>query len=206
MPRTLYDADENEIEVLTEEEIAELKALADKAKELESSKGELEAKIKEIEQNVNPNWKEARKVIDNLKGALKKQGKDIDDDGNIVEKHEFTPEKIAEIAAKKAQEIIVGQHLKKSLQGYDEEKQKSIRGVFDKLSSGEEVNLDNVDTFFQQAVNTVSPMRPNDPIATAISAGSNRGSAGGSKTNFADTEQGKSLASDLGMSLEEPKK
>ena len=91
MPRKLFDAEANEVEVPDETELETLKASAKEAEDLK-------IKLAEAEEAANPNWKEARTKVKKY-DALRKNGVDVDDNGNIVnQKEEITMEKVRQEA------------------------------------------------------------------------------------------------------------
>lgn len=223
MPRKLYDDDGKEIEVLTDEEVKDLKTKAEaggKAEEytklvndVRSALGVgkdanvLEA-IKEAKDSSNPNWKLARGKIDRLTTFIKSkiQGAEIDDEGNVkATEATMTPEQIRSEVASATKKEMLGAYINQKLSKMPDDKRTVVQKYYQKLTTGEEVTLENVDKFIGEAINIVIPKGSaffpqfggNDPVITDEH-----------KEDFAATEAGKTAGKFMGLrsTAEEAKK
>ena len=70
---------QTKVEVLEKEKNESATKLA----EYETAKADLEAKNKELEGQVNPNWQKARQTIEALKEVAKSKGVELNDDGTV---------------------------------------------------------------------------------------------------------------------------
>lgn len=158
MPMTLYDAEGNPQEVPTAEEIEASKAEFQKKEEEMKAQVETLSKEKEdLEQNSNPNWKAIREVNKKLKDALKTQGKDVDEQGNIIDKKEFNEEEVLGKAKEMFKEENFLSEKERLLSQYSDEDKKTLVLYIDKLMVGEEKNISNLHKFIDQAKNFVFP-------------------------------------------------
>ena len=153
------------MEDLTDQQLEELKQKADsaekfkgeseaKAKEYETAKVEWEKKEKEYQESVNPNWQKARKTIDTLKEVAKSKGVEVDEDGNIKNAPQNVDiEKVREEARNTARQELLGGRLNEILDEYDDASKPVVKKFYDKLVFGENVNLQNIRGYVQQAEN-----------------------------------------------------
>lgn len=216
MPRKLYDADNNEVEVLTDEEIqTQVSEASEKAKE-EGKKEAEEAfatERAELEQAANPNWKEAREKMKKMGEALKAKGVKVTKDFEIEEDTQTpTPEEVQqqaeEAAGAAARKELVGSHLKRVTSQLNDEQREVFDKYYKKLTTDEDVTLENVDQFVSEAARAAFPDAATNPLGSAISSppGQPPTPKTGDKENFADTTQGQDLAKDLDMNLGQEKK
>ena len=151
MPEKIVLEDGTEKEILTDEEVNNLKAGHDAnlkkrpiveqynkiAEELELKEGEkVEEKIKELKESANPNWQKMRAAFKALKKAAKEKNIEIDENGNVVEKEEdiLTKEDAEEIARKTLIKTQTEQRKEKILSKFNEKDAETISKVFDKLN------------------------------------------------------------------------
>jgi hypothetical protein len=169
MGRKLYDEDGNEFDVPTEEELKDLQtkaASAGKLDEFNTQTAEIRkaldlkddddiiSAVKNIKESANPNWPKARHTIETLTAFIKASNKDaeIDADGNIKTKaKELTQEDIEAITEKKIAESLAKNTLATRLGAYPEGKREVVKSYFDKLSSGQELNAENIDKYIKEA-------------------------------------------------------
>lgn len=194
MPKSITDDQGVVHEVFTQEEVAEAQKLADeKVAALEKEKVDLE-------QQVNPNWKKARTTIDTLKNSLKSAGKEVDDDGNLIEKTpNISVEEIDQRAEKKAQEVILNNYKNQVLSKYDTERRKVVELTFNKLAAGEELSTERIDEIVKQAEYAhfppQAPTRRNMPIGNPVEI------TRAEENRFSETDAGKDLAARMGLSF-----
>lgn len=211
MPRTLYDDDGNKVEVPTEEE--QKATLADATKKaadeaVAKAQADFEQTKKDLESQVNPNWKKFREAHENLKKAITASGKQVDDDGNVIDPatKPLTKDEIAATAAEAADKSLVKAHINRTLSKLSADDRKLVMAKYDKLVAGENVTLDNVNDFLQQAGSAAFGTRETNPLAVAGNAGGQPPRlSDGDRQNFAETDEGKSLAKDLQLNVEEKK-
>ncbi len=136
--------------------------------ELEAQK----AKVAELEEGQNPNWKEARAKISRLTDALKSRGVELDDSGAPkVPAQQMTAEDVDRRAVAAAQREIFGGELARRLASYDKDSQAVIRHFYDKITSGESVNLENIGSFIAQAEQAASVKQKISKVADAANGG-----------------------------------
>jgi myosin heavy subunit len=180
----LYDENGNTVEAKTQEEVT--KDLEEKTKSLEEATTKLaalEAKAKELESEVNPNWRKLREEHDKLQKFVK-------DKGIKQEDEKFSREEIVKEAQQTAERTIVNSHKSRLLAQYDEKTRSVVERYFDKLSSGEQLTIDNVETYLSEAERLAVPSNANGRPPAAPEE----------NKNFADTEQGKSFSEKMGLS------
>lgn len=171
MPITLYDADGNPQEVPTAEEIDAQKAeISKKAEDAEKMVEDLTKQKEELEKDINPNWKEIRNVNKKLKDALISQGKEVDDQGNIIEKKEVNKDEILSEAKKMFQDETFATEKERLLASYSDEDKTTVDVYLNKLMAGEDKNIANLHKFFEQAVDFVFPEKENNIKRSAFSS------------------------------------
>ena len=189
MSRKLFDAEAKEVEVPDEAELETLRADAARTKELEE-------KLAEAEEAANPNWKEARPKLAKY-DKLRKNGVDIDDDGNVVNtKEEITMEKVRLEGRLAAQREILEGHLNRKIESLPENLRDSARAKFDKLTAGEKLDLENINTYFEEAVRIVAPSKS---LAERSFAGSGGGAPVFTPKQKEEEQQGEELSSAYGL-------
>ena len=219
--RKLFDKDGQEYEIPDEEE---LKKLQEAQKGLEELKGDetfqsLSAEhgtknIKELlgklKEGVNPNFPKLRKIISNLSETIKKSGKEIDEDGMVKEVNKnLTPEEVQKMIRQESQKMFIESALGSALNNINDKDSKEIvKRNFEKISDGEEINPQNINQFIKNAVSISGINQPVDFLksTTSIMPGSSSANYSNTKQDYSTTEEGKALASSLGLVLESPKK
>lgn len=173
MPITLYDADGNPQEVPSAEEIEAIKKSQEDAtkqlEELNNQKSNLEKEKAELEQAANPNWKAYREKEKKMKEALKAAGKDVDEDGNIIEKQTINKDEILGEAKNMLTEQLFSTEKERLLASYSDDDKSTISIYLDKLMAGEEKSIGNLHKYLDQAVSFVFPGKNNDIKKTMYS-------------------------------------
>ncbi len=191
MPTTVLDADGNEIEALTAEEVADLQARAEKAQDLESKVAELQ---KQIQEEGNPNWREARAKMDKLQSFIKEKGFSLNDDGTVSDVEKVDPNKIKEELRSELKEESFQETKSELLDEYDDQTKPLIEKYVNKLLSGEEKNLKNLKSAFKEAEKLVGVGETNR-VSRVINGQPPKFNQDGK--SFADTEEGKSIAKEM---------
>lgn len=200
MPRKLYDENGDEVEVLSDEEVNELKTKSEKVSELEKQISDLSA------DEGNRNWKAIREAKANLEAKLKEMGVETDENGKPKPKSSFTEEDISNLVKKQANQLFVDRELATAMKVLTEDQQKVVKSYFSKLTNGEEISPDNVSKFIESSIRAAVPTNDVNPILKNIAGGTSSGTPNNvGDTKFSDTEAGKSLATELGMTLEQTK-
>ena len=150
MPRTLYDEKGNPFEVPEESEVEELKTAAQKATDLE-------AELEDAKQAANPNFKAMRDREKRLKDALKASGKDVDDEGNIIDTTVLTKESIEQITAKTVTETQFNIEKTRALAQFAEKDREVVEYYLKKLMAGEEQTIENLYKFTKEATRMAIP-------------------------------------------------
>lgn len=199
MPKKIKLEDGTELEIPSEEELKELETKAQKALELETKVVEVESKLKEFENNpVEKNWKQLRESAKMKEALLKEKGIEIKDDGTIVEtnkQEQLTAEEIDKRARQAALEVAIENRKLDLLSRYKEEDKKVVEYYYNKLASGEEMNLEKVDKLIQEASIHLSPVSKES--APVINGMPPRFTEDFSKRdNFAESDLAKQLANE----------
>ena len=189
----LDDGKEEEREYFTKEDLE---------KSVGETKAEFETKIKEMEGDLNPNWKEARKVMSEQQkkiAALESTGKTIDDKGQIVD---LKPEISLDDVGKRAEEAAIRAHMnikkEEYLSQYDEETRKVVEHNYNKLTAGEQITVTNMGQFIEQAEMLSTPNRGN-VIRNAVTSIRGVAPSKAQPVDFADTDNGQSLGEQMGL-------
>jgi hypothetical protein len=192
MPQTLYKEDGSPVEVPTTEEIE-----AQTEQKLGETKAEYDNRIAEIEKDVNPNWREARKTMAEQETkikALESQGKTINEKGEIVDLNRtLTMQDVERISEEKAQAVALSQIKGTLLSKYDAETRPVVEKYFNKLTQGEKLDDSNISTFISDAER-----------AAGLSSSKNRAPVFSGQSpihspseSFAETVEGKTMMSQL---------
>lgn len=198
MPRTIVTEDGNTIEVPTEEELKALQDSAAKAEEFRKKAEDLEAAKSKYESDpVEKNWRELRAKTERLEAQIKEQGKMVAADGTISDAPKsLTPEEIEAKARAAARSELVGQQKKNLLSKFDDEKKKVVEHYLDKLTAGEDVSVDNIEKFVQEASLLAEP--PKSGVQrTPFVNGQPPVFKNADGKSFAETEHGQSLANEV---------
>lgn len=174
MPEKIILEDGSEREIPTAEEIAALQEKATAFESLSSEKTKLENQLKELEEGVNPNWREVRakqKQLETVISNLKSQGKIVEEDGTIKDHQApVAPEDVRGIAAEEAAKITVQNHVDSKLNKYDSETRALVNKYYKKLINGEKVDMSNVDEFLTSAEKAAGISSSVDPLSRFQSA------------------------------------
>lgn len=151
MPEKIVLEDGSEKEVLTDDEVKDLKAGHDAnidkrpivdeynktVETLELKEGQtIEEKLEEMKEAAHPNYPKLRGVIKALTKVARDKGAEVDDDGNVVEKKEgLTKEQAEEIAKNTVLSTQKQQQKDVALSKFSKEDAENIGKVFDKLDS-----------------------------------------------------------------------
>jgi hypothetical protein len=186
MPQTVFNADGEELEALTPDEVKELQ---EKAKKV----AELEKEIELAKQEANPNWSAARKKMSAMEAALKEKGLEINDDGTL--RTEIDVNEITAKAESTAKSVLLNSRKSELLSKYDETKRPVIEKYFEKLSSGEELNFENIGTFVRDAEKLagVEPVSGSQSINGKPPVFNQENT----QTDFSETDEGKEIANRL---------
>ncbi|NCU43342.1 hypothetical protein EOL72_03285 [Candidatus Falkowbacteria bacterium] len=221
MPMTLYTESGDEKEVLTDEEVEALKSPANALKDVMSELGlevgdnvtekleDLKTRVKELKEAESPDWRALRTRANRLDAIVKNltaQGKEINNDGEIVEKKQLDASEIAEQAKLAARQELIQEKIEDTLEGYSEDERKVIDHYYKKLSAGEEVDLKSVDKFLKEAIKLANV---DENVSAAKKSISRIGSSASNPTrggkNFAETDAGKNVLNMMGIKLEDKK-
>lgn len=171
-----WDADGNEYDMPSQEELADLKKKAESTNneeftKLQSSireilgvdeKADLVEAIKLAKEAGNPNWPKARNKIVKLETFIKGNNKEavIDDEGNVNVKQELTPEELLKQSEAQTRKILLSDKITARLSRYPQEKRDVVKSYFERLSTGEELNEESINRFFNEAETIVFPKQP----------------------------------------------
>lgn len=199
MPKEITLEDGTTMEVPTEEE---LQALQNKAKTAEELQAEIE-KIKNDPQDKN--WAQLRAKTANLEKALKEQGKEIDDDGNIVESKapQFNEDEFIQKATTAAEQAAKAQLLndykQRQLNQLPADERDVVDSYFTKLSSGEDLDYGKIDKFMTDALRLARPDQQIKSGAPSIGLPpmSSLDAASQKRENFVDTTEGQSIFNEV---------
>jgi ferritin-like metal-binding protein YciE len=195
--------DGSEKEVPSDEELAEMKAASERAKELETKLEETSNLMKELEEGVNPNFRAMREKQKILIEQLKKEGKEVDENGNIVDPNtNFNAEEIMkkaeETGKRSALQTLLEERKNSFFKKYDAETKQVVEQYFNKLSTGEELTLDNVEKFIKQAEQLSNVSEENSSIVSVPAYGSTpKFKVENQKNSFAETEEAKNIAKEI---------
>lgn len=196
--------DGTEREVPTQEELEAFQAASTKATELEASlatkEKEWEEKQKQLEESIDPNWKAAREKMDRLE-KLEKLGKTINENGEISELNpKIDPNEIIKKATEESKKEVLNSFLSekknKLLSTIPEEKRGDVELYFDKLTNGEVVNLENIESFFASATSLVFPQQANE-IKDINPNGRIPSFQKPESKGFGDTPEGQNVANEI---------
>lgn len=173
--------------------------------DLEQIRQEHEAKIKEIQGSSSAeNFRALREKADSWEKrakALEANGKTIDEEGNIVDfEQKFSMKDVEERARQIARSEQLTLRREEFLSRYDDETRKVVEHNYNKLVSGEEVTMGNMGTFFSQAEMLARPGGSNQ-IRQAFSQSRGSASVDSNKNDFADSDEGKNIASMMGLKI-----
>lgn len=218
---TLYTETGDEKEVLTDEEVEALKSPANALKDVMTELGlevgenvnekleDLKTRVKELKEAESPDWRALRTRANRLDAIVKNltaQGKEINNDGEIVEKKQLDANEIAEQAKLAARQELITEKIEDTLEGYNDDERKVIEHYYKKLSAGEEVSLKSVDKFLKEAIKLANVDENVSAAKKSISRiGSSASNPSQGGKNFAETDAGKNVLDMMGIKLEDKK-
>lgn len=199
--RTLYDEAGNSVEVPDEQELDSLKKANEEAEKLREQ-------IKTVEEGSIgiKSLREALKRKDALIADLQKKTETPKEEPKEEKKEVvFDENRIRELTRAEASKMLLDTEIDRSLSEYSDDDKKLVRRYFDKLTSGEELNVETMKVYMEQAARAAFP---STDVRSKFSH-----SAGGrppivdsdQRKSFADTDAGRELAQRLGMKLDIPK-
>jgi len=204
MPETITLEDGSTREVPTKEELDALQQASTKVAEFETTlktkEDEWKKKEEELNGMVNPNWKAAREKIERLE-KLEAQGKTLDGEGKVVDKAPvINPDELmgkAVEAGKSAAMSALLEERKKTLLGkYDKDTKTVIEHYYNKLITGEQLNLDNMEKFMKEAEGLANPQALPNNLPPAPNGAPPRFQSADGKS-FAESDQGKNIANEI---------
>lgn len=203
MPETITLEDGTTREVPTQEEIEALQQASTKVTEYETTLKTKEeehlAKVKELEEMVNPNWKAAREKLERFE-KMEKQGKTIGEDGSVVDKTPtFDPEALVkratEAGQQSAMETILSERKRTLLAKYQGDTKGVVEHYFNKLITNEKLTLENMEEFVKQAEVLAVPSQGNNLPPSPNGAPPRFVPQNGQ--NFSDSPEAKDIAKDI---------
>lgn len=190
MPRALYDEKGAKVEVPDE---SELQSLRSAQEEVDKLKADLAAASDKSTDGV----KALRSALERKEETIAKLQADL----ATKPKESLSPEDITKTATEAATKVLVDVEVHRATSNLSEEDLKLFKSKFDKLTQGEQVNLETVSVYIDEASRAagieksvkVPPLR------------SGRGPRIEDKPkSFGDTEEGKAFAARMGLLLERP--
>lgn len=128
-----------------------------------------------------------------MEAALKEKGLEINDDGTL--RTEIDVNEITAKAESTAKSVLLNSRKSELLSKYDETKRPVIEKYFEKLSSGEELNFENIGTFVRDAEKLagVEPVSGSQSINGKPPVFNQENT----QTDFSETDEGKEIANRL---------
>jgi hypothetical protein len=195
MPRQFTDEEGNTIDVPTDEE---LEALNEKVLKVE----ELETKLKELESEVNPNWREARKKIEGLETYAKKLEERAMKEGlEIGDKKALTEDDANKIAETKVKEGILNDYRDELLLLY-KDKEADVRSYFDLFSKSAGIaSKEDVKKYVQAAGRAAGLAEETNSMGLDSPSGGSEPQFKDTtkKSDFTETEEGLGFMKSLGL-------
>lgn len=191
MPRKITDDQGQEIEVY------------DKA-ELEAIKQEADSKIKELEQEVNPNFREMRQKYEQAIKDKKAADDKLKEFGVKEEGKTLSEEEIARIADRQYTE----RYKERVFDAFGDKKD-VVKKYYEKLSQGENIKTEaDIERIAQEAARTAGlPSKLDTPRVQYPNRSSRpEFDMGGKEEGFGGSEAGKSTAAAMGLIIENPNK
>lgn len=194
----LYDEQGNAVEAFTKEEVDAVKVAA------ETKASDFEKKLKDMEQEVNPNWKKVREELTNAQLKAKEMEERLVKSGVTLDQPAVSIEVLRQEAAKVADERYLQAEKSRLMGHYSDAERGVVEKYFSKLTTGENVTVETLSSFMAQAEQlagvggqTLSPAQR----ALASSGRPPLGSLETDKTDYSESDAGKNLASRLGLKL-----
>jgi phosphomevalonate kinase len=202
MPRALFDEAGNQVEVPDEQELESLKSAQEEANALKEQ-------IKAFEDGSvgMKSLREALKRKDSLIADLQKKAEAPKQEAKVEEKKEvFDEEKYRQMSRAEASKILLETEISRSLSEYSEDDKKLIKRNFDKLTAGEELNMETMSVYMEQAARAAFPSTDVRSKFSHSAGGRPPIVDDGQKKSFADSDAGRDLAARMGLKLEAPKR
>lgn len=195
MPRQLFDGDGNAVEVPDENEIKAYQ-------EAQAKVSELDAKIKELEADSDPDWRTARKKMKDLSDERDDWKKKAEKAGVEVEPKPLPTEDIGRIAEERAEKVYIERYRDRRLAEFGD-KREAVGRFFEKLSNGEKLDENKVDELIMAAARTAGVEVQSNPVNRAMGSSStsapNFDPTNNKEKDFADSDSGKGLAAAMGL-------
>lgn len=146
----------------TPEEVKAWKEKAAKLDESEKTKTELEAKLKEVETDEqNINWKKAREREKRLLAALKSSGKNVDEEGNLLDEPKgYTEEEFEKKSKAQIEKVLIEKEIARVEKKMAETDRPIFRKAYEKAIHNEEVTSENVEEFLNMALSFAGQKKP----------------------------------------------
>ena len=196
-PVILYDEDNNPIEGVL---------LPDKAKELQEKQAEMENNLKSMEEELNK-LREKDLNFSSFRRKSKEEQEKIK--AEMTAEQRMMMEEMDDLREqlKRRDEATIGKFREEklaSLAGGDKDLQAKIQEAYDRLGT-DALSREEIDNAYEDAFVLVQrrmEARPQSPLGSYTPTSGDDPWARHKKKNFADTEQGQSLAKDLGLQIE----
>lgn len=201
MPKTLFTESGDEVEVPTEEELKELQDKADKVEGLET---DLKTKVEALEKYADKDFNFGRLKKANVK-EREEMTKDFSAEMKIMANEIL---KMQESSDTKIEDTItpVKEKCVATIAGEDEELKKKLEAEFVGLGGDKATTPEKIVELYDKArVIVEANIQPPNPLNQYVPT-TGAGEAVPKDKNFADTQDGKSLAKTLGLKTEVPKK
>lgn len=202
MPRTLYDENGNAVEGLPDEN--ELKELL----EVKTKLPTLEEQAKKAQEYENDpaykNFGVLRKSKEQAEKERDEWRKKAEESEPKDKEKKFTQEEVEKTAAIVAEKKYQEKYLNSIISQHGDKKD-VVKAYFDKLSAGEELDEEKIEKFAQQAAELAGVAKKSD-LHQVISRQSGSGpSFDDPGDRFANSEQGRKNAYDMGLNYAKPK-
>lgn len=194
MPQEVYLEDGTATEVPTQAEVD-----AQIEQKVGETKLQYEERIKDLEKEINPNWKEARGVIASLKKAVEAKGGKVDDTGALIDEKPINMQMVEERAREAARRELLGSEIENRLNSYNEDSRETIKGYFDKLSAGENLNIGSIHKIMDDAEQLVLGTSRPSPRGSTLIRGSAPSRGDSNQESYDKKPEGKNLMSAMGL-------
>lgn len=220
MPEKYFDADGNEVEAYTSEEVKELQTKVESAEQLQQTFGSLQKelgleegasqedinkKLAEMKESADPNWQAARTKMDRMAAALKESGKQIDDEGNIIDPGQkpVSQDEINRIAQEEARKAVTQNTIElikeQQLSNLDADTRAAVENRFEKLSQGEEMTREKTQELLSESMRAVGVAPTGAQRPFAGSYGTAPAAIERKPEGFGGTERGQTVAKNMGF-------
>ncbi len=216
----LFTESGDEVEVPSEEELKELKVKAEKSGKVDelgkiliglretlgiTDKDDLAEAVKLSKESANPNWAKARTAMAKMKKFIEStEGTTVDESGEVKkpDEQQMTPEEVEKSGRSAARKEIFEQEIESRLSKYPEEKRAVAKKYFEKLTQGEDMSMELINSGFKEA-ETLTFGAEGSPSTAPVDGGvPNIG--GDTKDDFADSSQGKQAGEAMGLRSNHP--